>query len=200
MLQTNLRVFNSEQPIKVVVVSSAVAKEGKSTISANLATSISQLGRKVLLVDADLRNPSQHKIWEMANEVGLSNVLKSETDLEQAAAEVAPNLQVLAAGEYTNNPSALLDSSQMAIFIAQAAQKYDFVIIDSPPLTVAADATILGKLVNGILFVVRPGVADADSVSLAKELLEKADQNVLGIAINGVKASQQYSSYNMSNV
>ncbi|MBD2503648.1 GumC family protein [Anabaena azotica] len=200
MLQTNLRVFNSKQPIKVIVVSSAVPKEGKSTIAANLAISISQLGREVLLVDADLRNPSQHKIWEMANELGLSNVLKSESDLEQAVIEVAPNLEVLASGEMTHNPSALLDSSQMAIFIAQAAQKYDFVIIDSPPLTVAADATILGKLVNGILFVVRPGVADADSVSLSKELLEKADQNVLGIAINGVKANQQYSGYNMSSM
>ncbi|MFK0729840.1 MAG: GumC family protein [Gloeotrichia echinulata GP01] len=200
MLQTNLRVFNSERPIKVIVVSSAVPKEGKSTIAANLAISISQLGRKVLLVDADLRNPSQHTIWEMTNEVGLSNVLKSESDLEQAITEVAPNLQVLAAGEVRSNPSALLDSSQMAILVAQVAQKYDFAIIDSPPLTVAADATILGKLANGILFVVRPGVADADSVSLSKELLEKANQNVLGIAINGIKVGQQYYGYNMSKI
>jgi polysaccharide biosynthesis transport protein len=200
MLQTNLRVFNSEQPIKVIVVSSAVPKEGKSTIAANLAISMSQLGRKVLLVDADLRNPSQHTIWEIPNEVGLGNVLKGELDLEQAVTEVAPNLQVLAAGEVTNNPSALLDSSQMAIFVAQVAQKYDFAIVDSPPLTVAADATILGKLVNGILFVVRPGVADADSISLSKEMLEKADQNVLGIAINGVQVSKQYSGYNMSSI
>lgn len=200
MLQTNLRVFNSEQPIKVIVVSSAVPREGKSTIAANLATSISQLGRKVLLVDADLRNPSQHTIWEIPNEVGLGNVLKSELDLERAVTEVTPNLQVLAAGEVTNNPSALLDSSQMAIFVAQVAQKYDFVIIDSPPLTVAADATILGKLVNGILFVVRPGVADADSISLSKDMLEKAGQNVLGIAINDVQASRQYSGYSMSRI
>jgi succinoglycan biosynthesis transport protein ExoP len=81
------------------------------------------------------------------------------------------------------------------VFVAQVAQKYDFVIIDTSPLTVAADATILGKLVNGILFVVRPGVADSNSVSLSKEMLEKADQNVLGIAMNGVNANQPDSSY-----
>ncbi|MBN3957475.1 polysaccharide biosynthesis tyrosine autokinase [Nostoc sp. NMS8] len=200
MLQTNLRVFNSEQLIKVIVVSSAVPKEGKSTVAANLAISISQLGRKVLLVDADLRNPSQHKIWEIQNEVGLSHVLKNQSNLERAVIEVAPSLDVLTAGELNHNPAGLLDSSQMAIFVAQIAQKYDFTIIDSPPLTLAADATILGKLANGILFVVRPGIADSNSVSLSKELLDKADQNVLGIVSNGVKASQQYSGYTMSSV
>ncbi|MEH2364417.1 GumC family protein [Nostoc sp.] len=200
MLQTNLRVFNSEQPIKVIVVSSAVPKEGKSTIAANLAVSMSQLGRKVLLVDADLRNPSQHKIWEIPNKFGLSHVLRSQSDLESAVSEVVSNLEVLTAGELNNNPAALLDSSQMAVFVGQVAQKYDFVIIDTPPLTLAADATILGKLANGILFVVRPGVADADSISLSKDMLEKAGQNVLGIAINGIQASQQYSGYTMSKV
>ncbi len=200
MLETNLRVFNSEQLIKVIVVSSAVPKEGKSTIAANLAVSMSQLGRKVLLVDADFRNPSQHKIWEIPNEAGLSHVLRRQSNLEMAVTEVVSNLEVLTAGELNNNPAALLGSSQMAVFVGQVAQKYDFVIIDTPPLTVAADATILGKVANGILFVVRPGVADADSLSLSKELLEKADQNVLGIAINGVKANQQYYGYAMSKV
>ncbi|MEH1847910.1 MAG: polysaccharide biosynthesis tyrosine autokinase [Nostoc sp.] len=202
MLQTNLRVFNSdsEHPIKVIVVSSAVPKEGKSTIAANLAVSMSQLGRKVLLVDADLRNPSQHKIWEISNEVGLTHVLRSQSDLEQAVIEVVSNLKVLTTGELNNNPGALLDSSQMAVFVGRVAQKYDFVILDTPPLTVAADATILGKLSNGILFVVRPGVADADSISLSKELLEKGEQHVLGIAINEVKANRQYSGYTMSRV
>ncbi|MBK1988959.1 polysaccharide biosynthesis tyrosine autokinase [Sphaerospermopsis aphanizomenoides BCCUSP55] len=200
MLQTNLRFFNSEQSIKVIVVSSAVPKEGKSTISANLAFSISQLGRNVLLVDADLRHPSQHKIWEIPNEVGLSNVLKRQLDLNLAVTEIVPNLEVITAGEINNNPAALLDSSQMAVFVAQVAQKYDFVIIDTAPLTVAADATILGKLANGILFVVRPGKVDSTSISLSKEMLEKADQNVLGIAMNGINANQQYSAYAVSTV
>ncbi|MFQ4146224.1 polysaccharide biosynthesis tyrosine autokinase [Chlorogloeopsis sp. ULAP02] len=194
MLQTNLRFFNLEQP-KVIVVSSAVPREGKSTIAANLAFSISQIGRRVLLVDADLRNPSQDKIWELPNQVGLSNVIKSKLDLERAVTEIVPNLQVMTTGEQTNNPSALVNSSQMAVFVAQVAQRFDFVVIDTPPLTVAADATVLGKLANGILFVVRPGVVNANSASLAKELLEKAGQNVLGLAVNGVAAKQQYYGY-----
>lgn len=200
MLQTNLRFFNSGQLIKVVVVSSTVPKEGKSTIAANLAVTIAQLGHKVLLVDADLRNPSQHKIWQIPNEVGLNHVVQEQLDLEKAVTEVMPNLEVICAGEMNVNPSVLLDSKQMAAFVERVTQKYDFVIIDSPPLTIAADATILGKLANGILFVIRPGVVNFDSMSLAKELLEKADQNVLGLAINGVRPSQQYASYKLSNV
>ncbi len=194
MLQTNLRFFNLEQP-RVIVVSSSVPKEGKSTIAANLAFSMSQIGRKVLLVDADLRNPSQDKIWDIPNRIGLSNVIKRHLDLERAITEVAPNLQVMTAGERTSNPSALINSSQIAVFIARVAQKYDFVVIDTPPLTVAADATVLGKLANGILFVVRPGFVNSNSATFAKELLEKAGQKVLGIAVNGVAVKQQYYDY-----
>ena len=102
-------------------------------------------------MDGDLRNPSQHQIWEIPNELGLSSVLTSQSDLEHAVCEVMPNLQVLTSGVVNRNPLALLDSSQMAVLVAQIAQNYDFAIIDSPPLTVAADATILGKISNGIL-------------------------------------------------
>ncbi len=200
MLQTNLRYFNSDQSIKVIVISSAAPKEGKSTIAANLAFSISQIGRRVLLVDADLRNPSQDKIWEVTNELGLSNVIRDQLNLDNAVTEIVPNFYLMTVGEQMNNPSTLIDSSQMAVFVAQAAQKYDFVVIDTPPLTVAADATILGKLATGILFVVRPGVADTNSISIAKDLLEKANQNVLGVTMNGISAKQQYYDYAGSEV
>ncbi len=196
MMETNLRVFNSEQSIKVVVVSSAVPGEGKSTVAANLAFSISHLGSRVLLVDADLRSPSQQKIWQIPNEIGLSDFLQNQLDLEQIVHEVEPNLEIVTAGKPNSNPGAMLNSSQMAIFVAQVAQKYDFVIIDTPPLTVAADATILGKLVNGIVFVVRPGVSQTSSITLAKEMLEKAAQNVLGVVMNGTNAYGQYYYYN----
>ncbi|MUG94062.1 polysaccharide biosynthesis tyrosine autokinase [Scytonema sp. UIC 10036] len=188
MLQTNLRFFNSDRPIKVTVVTSSVPKEGKSTVAVNLAVAMSQLGRRVLLIDGDLRHPSQHKIWEIPNERGLSSVLTSESYLEESVVEVQPNLQVLIAGVATRNPVALLDSSQMAVLVAQVAQTYDFVIIDTPPLTVAADATILGKISNGVLFVVRPGVADSGNIELSKDLLEKAGQHVLGVAINAAQS------------
>ena len=200
MLETNLRFFNSQQRIKVVVVSSSVPKEGKSTISANLAFAMSQLGHKVLLIDADLRKPNQNKIWKVANEIGLSNVIKGQSNLDSALIEITPDLHLITAGKETKNPSKIIGSSQMPKLIDQLAQEYDFVVIDTPPLTVSADATILGKLATGILFVVRPGVADTDSVSIAKNVLDQANQNVLGVVMNGISARQQYYDYAGSEV
>lgn len=189
MLQTNLRFLNQEQPLKAFVVASSVPQEGKSTIAANLAVSMSQLRRRVLLIDGDMRNPSQHKIWKISKEVGLSSVLLGEAELDLALQEVMPNLEVIAAGMPTLNPVALLDSSQMHVLLAYAEQHYDFIIIDSPPLTVAADATILGKSVDGVLLVVRPGSVDSGHVAYSKELLQQANQKVLGLVLNGVSSS-----------
>jgi capsular exopolysaccharide synthesis family protein len=188
MLQANLRFLSADRQLKVIVVASATAKEGKSTIAANLAAATAQLGRRVLLVDVDLRHPAQHQLWELPNEVGLSNVLGREVEFSEAVAEVMPNLDVLTSGELPSNPVTLIDSSQMAVLIGNSSQNYDLVIVDTPPLTLAADATVLGKMTDGILMAVRPGVADSGSVAAAKELLSQSNQTVLGLAINGTSA------------
>jgi succinoglycan biosynthesis transport protein ExoP len=186
MLQTNLRFMSLDNQLKVIVISSSIPQEGKSTTAANLAVAMAQLGRRVLIVDADMRKPSQHNIWQIPNEVGLSSVLTGQSEFNPALVPVMDNLDILPAGITPPNPLVLLDSSQMAILVGQWAQTYDFVIIDSPPLTVAADTTILCKMANGIVFVVRPGVADSGGVTYCKELLEQSGQNILGMVINGI--------------
>jgi succinoglycan biosynthesis transport protein ExoP len=189
MLHTSLRFMSLDNQLKVMVVSSSVPQEGKSTTSANLAVAISQLGQRVLIVDADMRKPSQHKIWQLPNEIGLSTVLTGQSEFNEAVVEVMDNLEVITAGVLPPNPLILLDSSQMAVLVGQWAQTYDFVIIDSPPLSVAADTTILGKMANGLMYVVRPGVANSGNLIYCKELLEQSGQNVLGVVVNGVSRS-----------
>ncbi|HEY9865298.1 MAG TPA: polysaccharide biosynthesis tyrosine autokinase [Candidatus Obscuribacterales bacterium] len=184
-LQTNLRFVQSDRQIKVIVVTSAVPREGKSTIAANLAVATAQLGRRVLLIDGDLRLSSQHKLWSISNEMGLSAVLRDAVPLAQAISEVMPNLWVLPSGDRPPNPVALLDSSQMGVLIGNISKNYDLVIIDTPPLTAAADATILGKMTDGVVMVTRPGVADLESAKFSKELLEQSKQIVLGLVVNG---------------
>jgi capsular exopolysaccharide synthesis family protein len=186
-LQANLRFLNADNQIKVIVVSSSLPREGKSTVAANLALVTAELGRRVLLVDGDMRKPSQHRIWRQNPDVGLSNVLTGQSRPEEAIIEVEPNLSLLTSGVLPPNPIALIDSSQMGILVAEWAKAYDLVIIDAPPLTVAADATLLSKQANGIVFVVRPNVADKDAVISCQEILEQSDQNVLGMVINGVQ-------------
>jgi len=196
VLQTNLKFLSSDNPIKVIVVTSSVPKEGKSTTGANLAMAMSQLGRRVLIIDVDMRKPSQQKVWEIPNAKGLSNVLSDQDTLEDAKQNVAPNLDILTSGPLPPNPVTLIESKRMMDLIKSTAQDYDFVILDSPPMTVAADASILGKIADGILLVARPEVSDSGSFGYTKRLLEQTEQNVLGLVINGVVPENNSYGYN----
>ncbi len=200
MLQANLRFLSSDKELKVIVVSSSLPQEGKSTVSANLAVAIAQLGRKVLLVDADMHCPTQHGIWELPNQVGLSNVIVGQAGFGDAIAQVMDNLDVLPCGVIPPNPMALLDSQRLTLLIKQFSASYDAVIIDAPSLNVAAEALILGNKADGMLLVVRPGVLNSGTVAFAKELLKKSSQHVLGLVVNGViPKNEPHSHYYFTN-
>jgi len=199
MLQANLKFLSSDKELKAIVVTSSVPKEGKSTVSANLAVAMAQLGRKVLLVDADMHRPVQHQIWDLPNQLGLSNLLVGQVELRTVIKEVMVNLDVLTSGIMPPNPMALLDSQRMASLIEMFSAKYDFTIIDTPSLSVDAEAPVLGKMADGVLLVVRPGVVDSGSAALAKEFLEQSGQKVLGQVVNGViPENEPYSYYYFS--
>ncbi|MBD2410732.1 lipopolysaccharide biosynthesis protein [Nostoc calcicola FACHB-389] len=197
MIQANLKFLSSDKVLKTIVVTSAVPKEGKSTVSANLAAAIAQLGRKVLLIDADMRVPSQHHLWELTNAVGLSEVLVDQAEFDIAVSKVMDNLDILTAGVRPPNPLALLDSKRMASLIESFPSQYhyDFVIIDAPPLLLAADALTLSQMTDGILLVARPGVVDSNSAKAAQEMLERSNYNVLGLVVNGIIDKNESSSY-----
>lgn len=195
MLQANLKFLNSDREIKTVVVTSSTVGEGKSVISANLAMARAQLGRRVLLIDADMRCPRQHQIWDVVNDCGLSNVMVEHCSLDSVVKSAAENLDLLTAGVIPPNPTALLDSQRMAIFLQEAAENYDFVVIDTPALNIAADVQILGRLASGVLLVTRPGVVDMGSALAAKERLVQFGPLVLGQVINGVVPEQEPESY-----
>lgn len=191
MLQTNLQFLNADDSLKVVVVSSSQTGEGKSTVAANLALAVAELGKRVLLVDADMRKPAQHQIWRQSNYEGLSNVLSGQSDDKAVTIEIQPNLFLLTAGVVPPNPVLLIDSVQMSNLIDEWSNSYDLVIIDVPPLTVAADATILGAKAGGLVFVLRPGVADKESVEYAQEILTQSKLKVLGMVLNAVDLDKQ---------
>jgi polysaccharide biosynthesis transport protein len=195
MLQANLKFLSSDKKLKAIAVTSSVAREGKSEVSANLAVSMAQVGHRVLLIDADMRRPTQHHIWRLTNAVGLSNVIVDQVELSTAVQEVMPNLYVLTSGVVPPNPVALLESNRMATLVNSFIRNYDFVIFDTPPLAGTVDAAILGKVVDGILLVVRPGVVNSASANAAKEFLTQSGQNVLGMVINGVNVKREPDSY-----
>jgi polysaccharide biosynthesis transport protein len=195
MLQANLRFMRSEKDLKTVVISSSVPREGKSTVAANLAAALAQVGRRALLIDADLHRPRQHEIWNLSNRIGLSEVIMGQATVEVAVQQVMPYLDVLTSGTQPPSPLALLDSEAMSFFLEQVSEIYDLIILDTPPLVFEADATILGKMCDGLLLVVRPGVVDSVSGAMAKEFLEQSGQNVLGQVVNGVIVENEPSAY-----
>jgi capsular exopolysaccharide synthesis family protein len=186
MLRANLKFMSADKELKVIVVTSSVPQEGKSTVAANLATSMAQMERRVLLIDGDLHHPSQHHIWELPNAEGLSNVIVGQIEVMKAIKKGMDNLDVLTCGAVPPSPASLLDSKRMASLIESFRSYYDYVIIDAPSLNLAADAATLGQMADGVLLVLRPGIVDSVNAAFACEMLEKSGQNVLGQVVNGV--------------
>ncbi|MEM9925444.1 MAG: polysaccharide biosynthesis tyrosine autokinase [Cyanobacteria bacterium P01_D01_bin.50] len=195
MLQANLKFISSDKPLQVIVVTSSVPKEGKSTVSANLAAAMSQLGQRVLLVDADMQNPIQHNLWGVTNTKGLSDIIIGQVEFETVVSGGMLSLDVLTAGVMTPNPLFLLDSRKMESLIEEFKNTYDFVIIDAPSLVIRADALALGKMADGVLLVTRPGILTAANANTTIEALERSGQNVLGMVVNGLIPENESSSY-----
>ncbi|MDF5707616.1 MAG: polysaccharide biosynthesis tyrosine autokinase [Nostoc sp. S4] len=186
ILQTNLDFSVFDKPLKVIAVVSSTFGEGKSFVASNLAIVKANMGLKVLLLDADMRHSCQQKIWKLHNLVGLSNVLVGQAEFSRTKQEVLVNLDVLTVGTILSNPAALLDSQRMSLLIQDAVQNYDYVIIDTPPLSLFGDALMLSKVADGILLVIRPGVLDLAVAKTTKTMLEQARSRVLGMVVNGV--------------
>lgn len=192
MLQANLSFTVSDKELRVIAVTSSCPNEGKSFVCANLAVAISQLGKRVLLIDGDMRRPRQHKIWQLPNFSGLSNILVNQAQLPLSVQEALVTLDVLTVGQLPPNPVAILDSQRMATVVKEAAANYDFVIIDTPALTAVADALVIAKFVDGVLMVVRPGEVETGAVRTAKSALAQSRVNVLGMIVNGVSGGSSY--------
>ncbi len=196
MLRSNLEFLNSDAPPKVLVVTSSLPQEGKSTVSSNLAAAIAQAGQKVLLIDADMHHPIQHWIWDIRQHPGLSHLLVEQANFSQAAVQPLPNLTVMPAGAVPPTPAALLDSKRVSNILQQFKEAFDFVIIDTPALSAGASASILGKRADGTLLVVRPGIATQQSASLVRTMLEQGQQRMLGLVVNGViSTNEPYGQY-----
>lgn len=201
-IQINLKLLDAEARKKVIAVTSSVPQEGKSSVSANLAVARAQCGKRILLIDADLRRPTQHDIWEISNQMGLSNVIKREVDWKDWVQNVMPNLDVLTSGSIPEHPVSLLDSQSFENFIDRVSQQYDQIILDTPPVIGIADTKVIGKLIDGFLFVVRPGIADYRSAAAAKKTLDSTGLKVLGVIVNGADMNREpyhYDGYNYSS-
>lgn len=189
-LRTNLDFASVDKPLRTLLVTSAVPGEGKSTVSANIAVAFAQGGKRVILLDADMRRPTQHRFFDLPNTQGLTTMLRSEdTDLSTVAHQLEePNLRLIATGPLPPNPAELLGSQRMRDLIARLAGDADLVVIDSPPLHAVTDAAVLAAEVDGTLLVVHAGRTKRGAVRQAAEALERVGAHVVGATINQLTA------------
>ena len=189
-LRTALMLSTADD-LQVISMTSAVPGEGKTATATNLATVIAQLGRRVLVVDADLRRPRMHKVFRTSNRHGLVNYLTAHAELEGLVFETpVPNLYLCPSGPIPPNPSELLSSDRMRSFLAKVRDRFDYVIIDSPPTLPVADAVILGTMVDAVLICARAGVLVRDDAKLCRERLSYAGIRLVGTILNRYRSSQ----------
>jgi non-specific protein-tyrosine kinase len=198
VLRTNLQFASVDTPARSFMVTSSKPLEGKSVVTANIALSIAQTGRTVILVDADMRRPRQNRVFEVPNDIGLSTVLgnpaaKVEDYIVQSRQD--PNLRILPAGPPPPNPPELLASKRMASLVDQLATMADIVVYDALPIAELADAASLGENMDGALFVMRSRRTRRGTARRAIEALTRSNIRILGVVLNGVPLSRSDSYY-----
>jgi capsular exopolysaccharide synthesis family protein len=196
-LRTNLEFSSLDKPLKTMVVTSPGPDEGKSTTLANLAVTMAQAEKEVILVDCDLRRPSQHEIFGLSNDVGLTTMVVDEKAMsEPPLLEIGvPGLLLLPSGPLPPNPSELVGSRRMQQIIAALSERADIVLFDAPPIIAVTDAAVLASRVDGVLLVVKAGGTKRDHAQKAKALLDKVNAHLVGAVLNNVKLDTTYYSY-----
>jgi capsular exopolysaccharide synthesis family protein len=187
-LRTNLAFARPDAPLATLLVTSPGADEDRSGTLANLAVVVAQGGRRVVVVDADLRRPSQHTLFGLPNTVGLTSALVDDAALADLPLQATgvEGLEVLTSGPTPPNPAELLAARRMRAVVERLIERADLVLFDSPPLVPVTDAAVLARLVDGVLLVLAAGRSRRDQVTRAREVLDKVGATVLGVVLTDV--------------
>jgi capsular exopolysaccharide synthesis family protein len=195
-LRTSIHWSSLDRPVKTILVTSTEKNTGKSLTAVNMAVSFAQLGKKVVLVDCDLRKPTQHEYFMKSNRNGISHLLTGHYQLEQCLQDThVDNLTLLPSGTVPPNPSELLESYRMIELLEELKASFDVVIIDTPPALVVTDAHILAPKCDGVVFVIRAGKTKKEMAKKALAYLKYSNSPILGIVLNDQKSRKREIQY-----
>lgn len=195
-IRTNLLFTQKGEKCPVFVVTSPTANNGKTINSINLAVSFAQMGKRTLLIDSDMRNPTIHRMFSIPVKNGLSEILAGLTDNITVSKTDVENLSVLTGGKIPPNPAELLSSPRMDKLLEFVKEHYDCVFIDTPPVNLVTDATVFAQKTTGYILIVKANVSDNSDVKLAVNSLDNIGGNILGFVLNDVTSGRnRYYSY-----
>jgi capsular exopolysaccharide synthesis family protein len=191
-IRTALLLSSADSPVKTIAVTSALPGEGKTVSVANLAITLAQSGKTVLVVDADLRRPRQHRLFKIKNTFGLTTYLTDSVELKDVVKSTEiPNLFVVNAGPIPPNPAELLGSDKMARFIKMMKDECDYILFDLPPMLEISDALVLGAKVDGMVLVVHGDKTSREALKKAREKLDMLKVRTIGVVINNVNVTHR---------
>lgn len=185
-IRTNLLFTQRGEKCPIFVVTSPTANNGKTLNSINLAVSFAQMGKKTLLIDSDMRNPTIHRMFSVPSKNGLSEILAGLTDNITVSKTDIENLSILTAGKIPPNPAELLASERMDKLLEFVKEHYDCVFIDTPPINIVTDATVFAQKSTGYILVIKANTSDSNDVKTAVSNLEHIDGNILGFVLNDI--------------
>lgn len=195
-LRTNLQFSSFDDSLKTVIVTSSSPGEGKTTVISNLAVTLAQSGKKVLIMDCDLRKPSIHKRFGLSNAEGLTNILVQNKKVEECLKVTEQqNLFVVTSGPIPPNPSELLGSRRMKKILQEFEEIFDFVLLDTPPVLAVTDGQVLATLAHGVIFVTAYGKTEKNALIKSKDLLDKVSAKILGFVLNKIPKNEENNYY-----
>lgn len=197
-LRTNLMFSSVENPIHTLLVTSPAQPDDKSEMVANLAVTFAQSGNKTILVDADMRRPRQHTLWDLPNERGLTTMMIDDAAISSpplVEVDDVPGLSVLTTGTPPPNPADLLSSQRMNEIIGVLKARADYILFDAPPVLAATDAAVLGNKVDGTLLVLRAGKTRRDQALQARQALERVNVRLVGAVLSNAPHQRRTPAY-----
>ena len=193
-LRTSIKFSSVDKPIKTIVVTSSIPGEGKSTISGNLAITLSQSGARVLLIDCDLRKPSIHKKFRVVNDLGLTDILVDKCSLKDVIKKIDEYLFMITAGTIPPNPSEIVGSNSMEDLIKELSLSFDYIVMDTPPVIPVTDPLLLAAKSDATIIVVRARKTKEKIIRQAYELI-KVNSNIIGSILNDSETKTNNSYY-----
>jgi capsular exopolysaccharide synthesis family protein len=194
-IATNIQFANIDSNIKTIMVTSSLASEGKTTTISNLATVMTELNKKILLIDLDLRKPAVHKQFNLSNRTGLTDILLNKDDYKGYLQNIYPNLDVITSGKIPSNPTEIINSNAIRELIKKLSEHYDYIFLDTPPLVLVSDPLTIATYADAVILTIAHSETEKEVVKKSIDSLKQVNANIVGTILNKIPVSKHNKYY-----